>query len=181
MLSRFSGVWLFATPWNIAHQAPLSIGFSRQEYWSELPCPSPGDLPDLGIEPTSLMTREDSLPAEPLWLGRSATDSWVGKILWRRNQLPTLVFLPGGSHGQKTDRLQSMDGVAKSWTEQLSLSFLCLLHWETQINLSSHQIAKSNGISCLFPILLKGFPRGASGKESTCQCRRGKRCGKSHG
>ena len=43
-----------ATPQTVARQAPLSIGFSRQEYWSGLPCPSPGDLPDPGIEPTSL-------------------------------------------------------------------------------------------------------------------------------
>ena len=40
----------------IAHQAPLSLGFSRQEYWSGLPCPPPGDLPDLGMEPVSLMS-----------------------------------------------------------------------------------------------------------------------------
>ena len=53
MLSRFSHVQLFATLWTIASQAPLSIGFSRQEYWSGLPCPPPGDLPDPGIEPMS--------------------------------------------------------------------------------------------------------------------------------
>ena len=49
-------VQLFATLWTIAHQAPLSMGFSRQEYWNGLPCPPPGDLPDLGIEPASLMS-----------------------------------------------------------------------------------------------------------------------------
>ena len=43
----------FATPWSVAHQVPLSMGFPRQEYWSGLPFPSPGGLPDLGIEPTS--------------------------------------------------------------------------------------------------------------------------------
>ena len=43
----------FETPWTVAHQAPLSMGFSRQEYWSGLPFPSPGDLPDPGVEPTS--------------------------------------------------------------------------------------------------------------------------------
>ena len=43
----------FATPWTVARQAPVSMGFSRQEYWSGLPFPSPGDLPDLGIKPTS--------------------------------------------------------------------------------------------------------------------------------
>ena len=53
VLSRFSHVWLCATLWTIARQAPLSMGFSRQEYWSGLPCPPPGDLPDPGIEPVS--------------------------------------------------------------------------------------------------------------------------------
>ena len=48
-----SRVLLFATPWTVAHQAPLSLGFSRQEYWSGLPFPTPGDPPDPGIEPTS--------------------------------------------------------------------------------------------------------------------------------
>ena len=48
MLSHFSRVRLFATPWTVARQAPLSMGFSRQEYWSRLPCPLPGDLPTQG-------------------------------------------------------------------------------------------------------------------------------------
>ena len=64
MLSHFSHVQLFATPWTVAHQAPPSMGFSRQEYWSGLPFPSPGDLPDPGIEPRSLALQMDSLPAE---------------------------------------------------------------------------------------------------------------------
>ena len=53
---------LFATPWTVAHQAPLSMEFSRQEYWSGLPFPSPGDLPDAGIEPRSPALWADSLP-----------------------------------------------------------------------------------------------------------------------
>ena len=53
-----------ATPWTVAHQASLSIGFPRQEYWSGLPFPSPGDLPDPGIEPRSPTLQVDSLPAE---------------------------------------------------------------------------------------------------------------------
>ena len=58
-----SSVQLFATPWTVAHQAPLSMEFSRQEYWSELPFPPPGDLPDPGIKPMSLVppTLTDSL------------------------------------------------------------------------------------------------------------------------
>ena len=65
MLSRFSHVPLLATLWAVACQAPLSMGFSRQEYWSGLPCPPPGDLPNPGIEPRSPTLQVDSLPAEP--------------------------------------------------------------------------------------------------------------------
>ena len=62
MLSHFSCVWLFATLWTVAHQAPPSMGFSKQEYWSGLLCPPPGDLPDPGIEPSSPTLQADSLP-----------------------------------------------------------------------------------------------------------------------
>ena len=56
MLSHFSRIQLFVTSWTVAHQAPLSMEFSRQEYWGGLPCLPPGDLPNPGIEPGSLMT-----------------------------------------------------------------------------------------------------------------------------
>ena len=56
MLSCFSRVQLFATQWTITCQAPLSIGFFRQKYWSGLPCPPPGDLPKPVIKPMSLMS-----------------------------------------------------------------------------------------------------------------------------
>ena len=65
MLSRFSRVRLFVIPRTVAHQAPLSMGFPRQEYWSGLPCPPPGDLPDPGIEPAPPASQADSLPTEP--------------------------------------------------------------------------------------------------------------------
>ena len=72
VLSRFSRVWLFATLWNIASQAPQSMGFSRQEYWSGLPCLLPGGLPNPGTEPMSPSSHPlqvDSLtepPGKPL-------------------------------------------------------------------------------------------------------------------
>ena len=56
VFSRFSCIWFFATLWTVACQAPLPMGFSRQELWSGLPCPPPGDLPDPGIELTYLMS-----------------------------------------------------------------------------------------------------------------------------
>ena len=64
-MELLSRVQLFATPWTIAHQAPASMGFPRPEYWSGLPFLSPGDLPDLVIEPRSPALQADSLPAEP--------------------------------------------------------------------------------------------------------------------
>ena len=62
LLSR---VQLFGTPWAVAYQIPLSMGFSRQEYWSGLPFPSPGDLPNPGIEPRSPALQADALSSEP--------------------------------------------------------------------------------------------------------------------
>ena len=65
MVKLLSHVRLFATPWTVAHQAPPSMEFSRQEYWSGLPFPSPGDLPDPGIEPGSPTLQADALLSEP--------------------------------------------------------------------------------------------------------------------
>ena len=68
VLSLFSHVQFFVTPWTVALQAPLSMGFSRQEYWSGLPFPPPGDLPDPGIKPESLCLlhwQAGSLPLPP--------------------------------------------------------------------------------------------------------------------
>ena len=73
MLSCFSHVQLFTTPRTVAHQAPLSMGFSRQEYWSGLPCPLPGGLPNLEMELESLTS--------PALAGRLFTTSatWRGE------------------------------------------------------------------------------------------------------
>ena len=65
-VESLSRVQLFATLWTVGHQAPLSMGFSRQEYWSALPFPSPEDLPDPGIEPRSPALQADALPSEPI-------------------------------------------------------------------------------------------------------------------
>ena len=67
----------FVTPWTMARQAPLSVGFPRQEYWSGLPLPNPGDLPNPGIEPMSL--------ASPAFVGRFFTTAPPGKphMIWR--------------------------------------------------------------------------------------------------
>ena len=91
-------VRLFATPWTVARQAPLSMGFSRQEYWSGLPFPSPGDLPNPGIEPGSPALQTDALSSEPpgkptvVWLWpqvnirertqlHPSTENWIKDLL----------------------------------------------------------------------------------------------------
>ena len=73
-LSRVSHVQLCVTLWTIARQAPLSMGFSRQEYWSGLPCPPPGDLPNPGIKPESLMS--------PALVGRFFTTISTWEAQW---------------------------------------------------------------------------------------------------
>ena len=65
VLSRLSRTSPYAALWTVAHQSPLSKEFSRQEYWSGLPCHSPGHLPEPGIEPGSLALQADALPSEP--------------------------------------------------------------------------------------------------------------------
>ena len=65
-VKSLSRIGLFVTPWTVAYQAPPSMGFSRQEYWSGLPFPSPGDLPDPGIEPGSPSFQADALTSELL-------------------------------------------------------------------------------------------------------------------
>ena len=79
VLSCFSRVWLCANPWTVACQAPLSMGFSRQEHWSGLPFPSPEDLPAPGIEPASLTS--------PSLAGGFFTASATSRCIWRCNWL----------------------------------------------------------------------------------------------
>ena len=64
-VKSLSRVPLFATPWTVAYRGPPSMEFSRQEYWDGLPYPSPGDLPDPGIEPWYPALQADALPSEP--------------------------------------------------------------------------------------------------------------------
>ena len=75
VLCCFSRVRLFVTPWTVAHQAPLSMGFSRQGYWSGLPCPPPGDLPDPEIEP-ALAGRFFNIPWPGIKPESSALEAW---------------------------------------------------------------------------------------------------------
>ena len=91
-MKSLSRVRLFATPWTVAHQAPPSMGFSRQEYWSGVPFPSPGDLPDPGTELGSPALQADALTSEPsgkpnVLLGRSKLRKYFGCINEYRYQI----------------------------------------------------------------------------------------------
>ena len=144
-----SHVKLFATLWTVAHQAPLSIGFPRQEYWSGLPFPSPGNLPNPGIEPMS--------PASPAFTGRFFTT----RATWEVPSLPVyLVYFSSMLCHEsytplwKTTHQPQVLGkkVVEGSSSGLKLPDLCLgfiTYW---------------------------LPRWHNGKESVCQCRRCKRC-----
>ena len=88
-VKSLSRVRLFAAAWTIAYQAPPSMGFSRQEYWSRLPFPSPGDLPDPGIEPRCPALQADSLLSEPP--GRPYTEH--RKLFWTYSILNSLDLM----------------------------------------------------------------------------------------
>ena len=75
-----SSAWLFVTPWTVAHQAPLSMEFSRQEYKSGLAFPSPGDHPDLGIEHRFPELQADFLPPEPPGKSPAMQETWVQSL-----------------------------------------------------------------------------------------------------
>ena len=106
MLSRFTCVWFCATQWIVDCQAPLSVGFSRQEYWSGLPCPSPGDLSNSGIKPRCPALWTNSLPTKPLgkpqWVNSNAfinmkcifPNLWVGLLSHPSESLLALQMAP---------------------------------------------------------------------------------------
>ena len=90
-----SCVWLFATLWTVVRQAPLSMGSSRQEYWSGLPCPPPGNLPNPGIEPRSSTMQVDSLLSEP---ARETKNTGVGSPSLLQGNFPTQELKRGLLH-----------------------------------------------------------------------------------
>ena len=127
-------VRLFATPWTVAHKAPLSVEFSRQEYWGGLPFPTPGDLPDPGIEPTSLVSpalASGFFTTSAAWEA-PPTNSWhqfslcVEEPPWKQIlqllsslQISLLTWLPSCLQPQE-----------RPWARTI-LGFLTLRHCET--------------------------------------------------
>ena len=120
-----SSVWLFVTPWTVAHQVSLSMGFSRKEYWRGLPFPSSGGLPDPGIELTSPAfpaCQEDSLPLYHLG---SLLLSWKASIFWvhtKGSDLPTDIQLLSVPEAEWTwrktcpERQRDLSPLTRPWT-----------------------------------------------------------------
>ena len=122
-VKSLSRVRLFATLWTVAHQAPLSMGFSKRDYWNGLPFPSPRDLPNPGIEPRSPALQADSLPSEPSgkpkpaqtmllatpWAPASSSLQWAGSswLVFLSHQRPrsrSEGLLPPEVPGMETSR-----------------------------------------------------------------------------
>ena len=99
LLSR---VWLFAILWTVGHQAPLSMGFPRQECWSGLPFPSPGDIPDPGIKPGSASLQADALTSEPPMSKKKKRMevSTIGRCAWTSSK-DSKTSRPGYLQGLK--------------------------------------------------------------------------------
>ena len=114
MLSSFSHVWLFVTLWTKAHQAPPSMGFSRQENCSRLPSPPPGDLPNPGIKPvslTSLAFAGGLFTTSSTW---KALHECLEKHLWSR-VFPRWVLREPGCVDVSGRRWHSLDFLFSSW------------------------------------------------------------------
>ena len=99
VVQSLSRVWLFATPWTVAHQAPLSMGFPRQDDWIGLACPSPGDLPDPGIKPSSPALAGRFFTTEPPGKSQTSTDRTSNLRLFLN---PSVFLLPKTPHYSHT-------------------------------------------------------------------------------
>ena len=114
VLSHFSCVWLFGTLWTVACQTPLSMGFSRKEYWSRLPCPSPGDLPNLGIEPALSALAAGFFTTSTTW---EAPFSPIGP------QLLLIFESLNNSNGKTYEKM-----ISYTWKAFCSADLICLKH-----------------------------------------------------
>ena len=142
MLCHFSCVWLFATQWTVAHLAPLAMEFSRQEYWGQLSCPSPGDLPDPGIEPPS-----SAAPAlaDGFFITSSTWEAIYGLTIYQRRWEFTLIW-------------------SLKFDTRRDISYLQAIVWVYNTNIIQRISLTGNAD-------LKDFPGGPVAKTLHSQCR----------
>ena len=185
-----SRVQLFATLWTVAHQAPLSMGILLIEYWSELPCPPPGDLPNPKIEPRSLAFQVDYLPSEPP--GKPKTTG-VGSLSLLQRIFPTQEPNQGLLHCRWILYQLSYQGsLCRRWfyqkfKEDLILVFLKLLQNTEEKKTLTHLVRttspkrwyqrQSTKVKIIGEYLLWHLTRWLSGKEFIYQCKRQRKLG----
>ena len=124
VLNHFSCVWFFATLWTVAHQAPLSMGFSRPEYWSWSPCPPSGDLPNLGIKPLSLMFPAVSLPLAPPGKTHASLCPWKKVCDTKRHSLNTIWNRRTGLSSRQSTRRLTDGCLSELLQQQMGVVFL---------------------------------------------------------
>ena len=200
VLSGFSGVQLFATLWTVAHQAPLSMGFFRQEYWDGLPFPSPGDLPNPGIEPTSLISptlARGSFTTRITWevpLCEGPLSTPLGLVQWKRPHLEWRKEPQGSSPFLPVRRVPAalgQESQASSCVEEWNSACLTSCSWGDRPLLELY-VENAGfpehawGCQCLFVLWL--HPQGFLGRgvrtSGSYQDRKGNRslwaCGTTH-
>ena len=147
-------VQLFATPWTVAYQASPSMGFSRQESWSGLPSPSPGDLPNPGIEPRFPALQADALPSEP---PGKPCPLWISPHI-RRDPLSlgSLSTLPSGSRNRKkSPGVPLLHVVNPIPAHRLTcVPVAIFLHCECELGKQAADTPASTGQGVLTPVLL---------------------------
>ena len=139
-----SHVWLFVTPWTVACQAPLSMGVSRQGYWSRLPFPHPGDLPNPGIELMSPMLEGGFFTTEPpgnshtWWYGRAAVhkevNCFIFFILWKHLNLDWWLQSPVCNFFFTTLRggMWDLNYPTRDWIHAPCIERWCFNHWHAR-------------------------------------------------
>ena len=159
-VKSLSRVWLFVTPWTVAYQASLSIGFSRQEHWSGLPFPSPGDLPDPGIEPGSPALEAEALNSEPPgkpWFSSVQSLSHVRLFVtpWITARQASLFI----TNSRSSLRLASIESVMPS------SHLILFLHWHI-----GHLLTWGVPLSVSYHFAFSYCSRGSQGKNTEVLC-----------
>jgi len=129
----FSHVWLFVIPWTVGPEAPLSMGFPRQEYWRGLPFSSPGGLPDIGIEPPSPVTPAFQLDSFTAWAIREALSLLTGYYFSKKDSVQF-------SHSVVSNSLQP-HGLQHARLHQLLEFTQTRVHWVGDAIQTSHPLS----------------------------------------
>ena len=177
-VKSLSHVWLFVTPWTITYQAPLSMGFSRQKYWSGLPFPSPGHLPNAGIEPRSPAFQADALTSEPSgkpWSNAQILQARLQQYVSR--ELPDVQT--GLRKGRGTrDQVANIHWIMEKGREFQKNIYFCLIDYAKAFDILDHnklwkilkEMAIPDHLTCLLRNLYAGPEATVRTRHETMHC-----------